>query len=774
MRSALNLPIIKHVARILPQDITNRYRLLIMLLAMSSTFTIWPTILSEQGTAFPLRILQIALLTAIFWRWSRWYRNGSVRQTDLVLELPAVFVIALLLAESPAVLTFVYTGVYFRPLFTNNRDTLVASAGYVLAYITGMAVGAAQFGGEFGAATVVQAGSLLMGAAIVRTIAIILERSASMTRGLEQAERQYRTLVEQLPGIVITFDDSGAAQYVSPRIKEILGYNPAEFIRNAWSHFRIVHADDKRRVIATLDRYLKTREPFAFECRVYHANGELRWIRFEANLFEAGADPRDEWRGIITDISEQHQLAARLEHQAFHDALTDLPNRALFEARLKHTIDMQSRRTSLHAVLFLDLDNFKIVNDSLGHAAGDQLLITAAERIQGCLRSGDTVARLGGDEFAILLEDLNSHSEAVTIAERIGHQLSVVFHLDGYPAYVSSSIGIAFNDSSTTTTPDLVRQADVAMYEAKHAGKARYVIFQPDMEHRAWTRLHSETELREAFEREEFFVCYQPVVDLETGAITELEALVRWNHPERGVLEPDQFLPIAEEIGVMATLDTWVLQQACRQTVTWHQQFPAYADLVVSVNMSPALLQQPTLASIVEEALADSGLLPRHLRLEVTEDTMFDDIERALEAINELHSVGVQIAIDDFGTGNSALSFLRRLPVDTLKIDRTYVSDMQGNPDGLKMMTAVIGLAKSMGLTVTVEGIEHRNQTHLHTLGCDRGQGFYFSRPLPGDLLENLLETGESYLDRLAGTEHLQAGPRDVSAMLCAAGNDRY
>ena len=334
----------------------------------------------------------------------------------------------------------------------------------------------------------------------------------------------------------------------------------------------------------------------------------------------------------------------------------------------------------------------------------------------------------------------------------------MVFHINDHAAYVSASIGIAFNDSSYIKPDDLVRHADVAMYEAKNTGKSRYAIFSDDMEQRAWKRLQIVSTIRGAFDRDEFRVFYQPVVDLRTGIVREIEALVRWDHPERGMLQPAEFLPLAGEIGLMATLDTWVLEQACRQAAEWQQRFPDFADLIVSVNVSAAFLQKPTLATIVSGILNAAELSPSSLRLEISEATMFDDIQRTLVAMDELHALGIHIAIDDFGTGNTALSYLRKLPVDSLKIDRSYMSDENDNPDAISMTSAVVTLAKSLGVSITLEGIEHRHQMQLQARGCDLGQGFYFAKPLPVRQIEAMLDASGDFQGHLDLAEPAGSG----------------
>ena len=445
----------------------------------------------------------------------------------------------------------------------------------------------------------------------------------------------------------------------------------------------------------------------------------------------------------INYLAQQLEIQlAELSHQAFHDSLTNLPNRALFLTRLERVLTEIGTQESSVAVLFLDLDGFKVINDSLGHKAGDQLLIAVSKRLQSCLRSEDMVARLGGDEFTILLKDLYHKKNATLVAERIIEQLQTPFYLGGREVFISSSIGIALNTTGYEPSDELMRNADAAMYEAKKRGKSRYAIFKPDMDSRSFERLQLATDLRRAIERQEFRLYYQPVVQLESGKIVEVEALVRWEHPRIGLILPGKFIPLAEETGLILTIGEWVLKVACQQAQLWHLQHPNEPPLIVGVNLSPKQFQQPQLADIIACILAETGLNPHHLKLEITESMMMEQGDATITTLYRLKNLGVRLAIDDFGTGFSALSYLKRFPVDTLKIDGSFIQGLGYNREDTAIVHAVIAFAKALNLSITAEGVETAEQlAQLRLLGCDRGQGYYFSEPVSADIFTYLIDT---------------------------------
>ena len=443
------------------------------------------------------------------------------------------------------------------------------------------------------------------------------------------------------------------------------------------------------------------------------------------------------------DITERKALEKKLQYQAFHDPLTDLPNRALFMDRLGHALARAGQQASEVAVLFTDLDNFKVINDSLGHKAGDQLLVAVAERLKACLRPVDTVARLGGDEFTLLLEGVTGVSDAARVAERIAQELRAPFALEAQEVFATTSTGIAVSSSAQGQPTDLLRHADLAMYRAKSKGKACYEVFEPSMSIDALERLELETELRRALGREEFRVYYQPEILLESGDIVGMEALVRWEHPEHGLLLPQEFLPIAEESNLIMPIGQWVLREACKQLRTWQEQYPNIAPLVMSVNLSTREFFQP---SLIAEILRETGVDPRTLQLEITEGAVaYDNAQNANNTLWNLKTLGVQLAIDDFGMGYSSLSYLKRFPVDLLKIDRSFVRELGKDLKDTKIVAAIIHLARALDLKVIAEGVETTEQVEqLRKMECDMVQGSYFSKPLPSGAVSDLLQQQRS------------------------------
>jgi diguanylate cyclase (GGDEF)-like protein len=440
------------------------------------------------------------------------------------------------------------------------------------------------------------------------------------------------------------------------------------------------------------------------------------------------------------DISERKALEGELAHRAFHDPLTELPNRALLVERLQQALARGVRNGRTAAVLFVDLDDFKVINDSLGHRLGDQLLVGVAQRLRACVRPGDTAARLGGDEFVVLLEDMGSEDEAACVAERFLDGLQAPFVLEGHDVYVGASVGIATSRHAGTLPDDLLREADVAMYAAKAKGKRHYVVFDPAMEARPRERLALETDLRRALERGEFRLHYQPIVELNSGQIQGVEALLRWQHPERGVVSPSEFIPVAEETGLIVPIGRWVLLDACMQLRAWQTGDPAGEALFVSVNLAARQFMDPGLVEDVAAALRDSGLASSCLKLEITESAAMEAGIGTIQTLQALKGLGVQLAIDDFGTGYSSLSYLKRFPVDTLKIDRSFVDGLGSDPQDTAIVQSVIALARTLSLSVTAEGIETPKQLEeLLALRCDEGQGYYFARPQPSEAVADLL-----------------------------------
>jgi diguanylate cyclase len=443
--------------------------------------------------------------------------------------------------------------------------------------------------------------------------------------------------------------------------------------------------------------------------------------------------------GFVLAASITSVVAWRLnEEQGFRDSLTRLPNRALFQDRVGHALARADRHPGALAVLFVDLDGFKDVNDSLGHGAGDLLLCSVAERLRACVRPADTAARLGGDEFAVLLEDLYSDDEATRVAQRLLEALAVPFNIAGVETTINASIGIAFN-SVADTVDELLRNADVAMYTVKDSGRGRYELFEAHMHETVVNRVELERQLRGALVADQFVVHYQPVVSLATGALVGVEALLRWEHPTRGLLRPAAFIDVAEETGAIIPIGAWVLETACRQAREWQQQYPDQ-HFALSVNLSPTQIFQPDVIETVRGSLERSGLAPESLVLELIEDVVIKDVDAASARLGRLKDLGVRLAVDDFGTGYSSLNYLRSLPFDILKIDKTFIDDITVDPTILAVGTLIVDLAHTLGLRTVAEGVERPEQAAaLRQLKCHAAQGYLFSRPLPASHIETLI-----------------------------------
>jgi diguanylate cyclase (GGDEF)-like protein len=472
------------------------------------------------------------------------------------------------------------------------------------------------------------------------------------------------------------------------------------------------------------------------EIEALHHDGHEFPIDLKISLVEGGR--KHLFSAFISDITERKRIQEQLRRNAFFDGLTGLPNRNLFMDRLSSLIMRTKRDLSVCAtVLFIDLDHFKVINDSLGHTIGDELLVAVARRLETCLRAGDTVARLGGDEFTILLEDTRDFAAATHIAERVQQVLAAPFTLNNRLVFISTSIGIAaggcFTDNGEGRADDpeaVLRDADIAMYRAKAQGRAGYAVFDKAMHEQAMARLHLEADLRQALDQQKFELHYQPIVRLSDRCITGFEALVRWHHPVHGLVSPGEFIPLAEETGLIIRLDQWVLGEACRQLAAWQKEFVANPPLSVSVNLSGRHFGHPDLIENITGVLHESCIPPSTLKLEVTESAIIDNPQSAASLLHQLQIAGVQLSLDDFGTGYSSLSYLHRFPFNTLKIDRSFVKEMNNKGAG-EIVRTIVSMAHNLGLDTIAEGIETEDQeVQLTALGCEYGQGFFLAKPL--------------------------------------------
>jgi diguanylate cyclase (GGDEF)-like protein/PAS domain S-box-containing protein len=572
---------------------------------------------------------------------------------------------------------------------------------------------------------------------------------------LEESEARFRSLVQNSNDVISIVDAGGRAMYASPAVKEVFGLT-AEELRGD-DLFALVHREDRERVRGALTALVdKVRGASAkLECRVRHRSGAFKDLEVTAtNLLD---DPNV--GGIVLnarDISQRkvaerdnEALQEQLAHQAFHDPLTGLANRALLRDRLQHALARVARSREPLAVMFIDLDEFKAVNDSMGHDAGDDLLKAVAERLQESVRPADTIARLGGDEFAILLEGMVSAAEGPRVAERIIRTFTKPFDLDGHPVAIGASLGLALKEGNDGTE-ELLGNADVAMYAAKARGRGCYEVYRPELRLARTQRIRQELDLQTAVARNEFVVEYQPIVDVPTGRMSGAEALVRWSHPTKGLVPPAEFVELAEETGLIVPLGRWVLRQACRQGAAWKASHPDAADLKVSVNLSVRQFQEPDLVQQVTDTLAITGFPARDLVLEITESVFLNDSPSTIATLQGLKALGATIAIDDFGTGYSSLSYLKRFPIDMLKIDRSFIEGIEGGVEDAALARAIVQIGENLNLRIVAEGVETAEQLgEVRSLGVHECQGFFLSHPLESEAMRDLVANGGARTDWL-------------------------
>jgi diguanylate cyclase (GGDEF)-like protein/PAS domain S-box-containing protein len=528
----------------------------------------------------------------------------------------------------------------------------------------------------------------------------------------------------------------------SARWKSMLGYAEDEISNRPEEWFSRVYPEDYPALERALAAYLDGQTAhFQHEHRMLHNDGNYYWMlsRGVAVRDEAGKARR--MVGSQTDITLRRQAEEKLRYGALHDDLTGLPNRTSFMERLRRSLERARFDDEyVFAVLFLDLDRFKIINDSLGHLIGDQLLVEIAQRLHNTLRPSDMVARLGGDEFVVLIDHLRAGQDVTYVAERIQKTLSLPITLEGREVFSTVSIGITMSSSLAECAEDLLRDADTAMYRAKLNGKARYEIFDPQMREQALRIMQLETDLRRALARSEFVLHYQPIVSFETGRLAGFESLIRWNHPTKGFISPAEFIPMAEDNGLINPIGRWVLNESCRQMRAWQKQYPGCQPLTISVNLSGKQFSQPNLIEEIAEILAESELPAPFLKLEITETVIMENADSAAEMLNELKALGSQLAIDDFGTGYSSFSHLHRFPIDTLKIDRAFVSRMDTSLESSEIVRTILTLAHNLKMSVVAEGVETSAQIkQLRALGCEYGQGYFINRPLTAENAEKLI-----------------------------------
>jgi len=554
---------------------------------------------------------------------------------------------------------------------------------------------------------------------------------------LRRSEAKNRALLNAIPDLMLHLNVEGQILDFKAARDYPLPTSPDQLLQKSVAEFLPSRVAQK--ALFASRRALQTRETQLFE---YELEVEGKLLYYEARVVVISDD---EMLAIVRNVSERKLFEQQLLHDALHDALTGLPNRNWFMNRLGHAIDLAKRRPEFQfAVLFIDLDRFKVVNDSLGHVTGDHLLVHLARRLEACLRTGDTVARMGGDEFAVLLETITGVEDAKRVAERIQQSLNVPFKLGNHEVFTTASIGIAPSIIGYERPEEPLRDADTAMYQAKSQGKSRYAVFNRAMHARMVALLELDNDLRRALERREFFLQYQPIVNLASGRISGFEALVRWEHPQRGTVSPSEFINLAEETGLIVTLGDWILNEACRQLKQWQALDNWDQSLTLNVNLSARQFTRPYLIEEIKSTLEQHGIQPANLKLELTESTLMENSANSQEILNGLQDLGIQICIDDFGTGYSSLSYLHRLPVSVLKADRAFVSNMhaQGDNCSLEITRTIILLARNLEIDVVAEGVETEQQlAQLRELGCAYGQGYLFSRPMASQDIEALLSS---------------------------------
>lgn len=566
-------------------------------------------------------------------------------------------------------------------------------------------------------------------------------------QALRLSQERLQSILEAIGDVVWSLDPRYSRWfYLNSATEKVFGRPVGEFLDNPHLLQEIVHPEDRLRVELASQTLLGTGSQ-DLEYRIVRPDGEIRWVRARTRLLVDGQGNPQRIDGIATEITARKRLQEKLDHDALHDSLTSLVNRSLLMDRIEQAIKRSQRHPEqIFALLSLDLDHFKDINNSLGHLVGDNFLIAVARRLQDCQRAGDTIARLGGDEFVVLLEDFRHVDEILQITERIQQALERPIQLEGTEIFVTASIGIAVGGSHSPATSyqqaaHLLRDADTAMYRAKVSGKGRYEIFNPAMHAQAVQRLQLENDLRRASERQEFLVHYQPIVCLASQRLLGVEALVRWRHPTRGLVSPAEFIPLAEETGLIVAIDRWVLRSACRQLRRWQDRWPELKDLILSVNISGNHFSQPGLIECLDEVLQETSINGNSLKIEVTESAVIENPEAARLILEQLQARNVQVCLDDFGTGYSSLSYLHCFPFNVLKIDRSFVQQLVTGQDNREIIRAIISLGLNLNMSVIAEGIETAEQlTQLQAFNCPYGQGYWFSKPLSSEGMAAILQ----------------------------------
>jgi diguanylate cyclase (GGDEF)-like protein len=760
-----------------PNSLLARIRWLFLLCSIFNLIALLPLVVFRSPSPVPIRIAGVFGIAVITIYWIRSYRCARFLSGGYLLETVALLVVCGSLETPDQALGAIYCGLYFRGLYGSWRSVAP----------TIIVFGASYFGSQLANPAVRTAPSEAIQQAIGFFIsASVMALVSSFGGSHERAAIRERALARAGAGLVAATSRDVVAQATMLAVRELLSETPVSrvsvtagypgsdeqvVLASEGQHAEKVHgltvhmnrvptkyrvAQATRQVV--MDTAALTDLEAALGVPLHPGMATLtplntatasigllvvespRQLPAECSdgLETLGAEVALALENVrltedlLHDIAQRTALEQELAHRAFHDPLTELPNRALLVERLQHALARTARGLARPAVAFVDLDDFKLINDSLGHKLGDELLATISQRLRAAIRPGDTAARLGGDEFVILLEDIVDAQSAIAVVERLLTRLQAPLMLDGHEVYVGASVGLAFAPAEGALPDDLLRQADVAMYAAKRNGKRRFVVFDASLEDKPLERLALEADLRRAVERDELRLYYQPIVELDRNRLSGVEALVRWQHPTRGLVPPMAFIPLAEANGLIVQIGRWVLREACVQMKTWYETHPGMDPLVVSVNLSARQFLDPTLVQDLERVLHETGLDPAFLRLEITESTAMEAGAGTIATLQALKGLGVQLAIDDFGTGYSSLSYLKRFPVDTLKIDRSFVHGIGLDSQDTAIVKSVIALAQTLDLKVTAEGIETIQQLdELVDLTCDEGQGYLFAKPQP-------------------------------------------
>jgi diguanylate cyclase (GGDEF)-like protein/PAS domain S-box-containing protein len=579
-------------------------------------------------------------------------------------------------------------------------------------------------------------------AKINEDLALEIVKHQQTTEVLRISEERLESILSSIEDVVWSIDaDTEKLIYCNSALEKIYGYPISNFFEDEQFWLKVIHQDDRPR-IEKVNHNVLTEGVVHDEYRILRPDQEVRWVSDRRYLIydQHGKPVRID--GITRDITDQKRAEQQLVHDALHDALTGLPNRNLFMDRVDQALKYNKRHPQYKfAVMFIDLDRFKMINDSMGHTISDHFLRAISKLIESCLRSvGDTVARLGGDEFTILIDDIQEDSEVIAIAERIFHKFLHPIQLGNHTLFPSASIGIAMSNQEYANGSDLLRDADIAMYQAKSFGKGRYVLFNQEMYEQHLKVSQLDSDLHYALERKEFELYYQPIISLASEQLAGFEALIRWHHPQRGLVSPSDFIPIAEETGLIIAIGDWVLSQACQQMQIWQSKFASAKNLKMSINLTCQQIREKDLIDKLDRVLQEIAIDGINLRLEITESSMMDQGEETIAKLEQLRARNIQLSIDDFGQGYSSLSYLHRFPVNTLKIDRTFVDQMISGGQNLEIIRTIIILAHALNMDVVAEGVETQQQVvMLKQLGCEFAQGYFFSRPLTATAAEQLI-----------------------------------